>query len=112
MKTEKRVVKWLQDPGHGWLSVRLCDLIRLGIHGQVSHFSYIKGTRVYLEEDSDAGLYLKAAKAAGWTLEIKESHSNSWSFVRRMPHFPASFVHDFESSFVEVKTVTTTQERE
>ena len=47
------------DPGHGWLAVKKRELAALGVTG-ISSYSYVKGNTVYLEEDCDASLFLKA----------------------------------------------------
>ena len=48
------------DNGHGWLNVTELELIRLGINKQISTCSYIKHGRVYLEEDCDMPIFIKA----------------------------------------------------
>jgi hypothetical protein len=42
------------------------------------------GLSLYLEEDCDASLYLDAAKAAGYTLNIVEKYTNGDSPIRTM----------------------------
>jgi hypothetical protein len=73
MKIEKRKLKFISDPGHGWLSVSLADLEKLDIIEKISHFSYMTLTRAYLEEDVDAGIFLKAAKDNNWDISIADS---------------------------------------
>ena len=58
-------LRFISDPGHGWLEVPVSELVRLGIATQISRYSYKKGAMAYLEEDSDAGVYLGALEAAG-----------------------------------------------
>ncbi len=58
-------LRMISDPGHGWLEVPISELTRLGIAKQISPYSYRVGRMAYLEEDSDAGKYLDALKAAG-----------------------------------------------
>jgi len=53
-------LKWIIDCGHGWLEVERKELTKLGIENDISGFSYQKGTKVYLEEDLDAGVLFKA----------------------------------------------------
>ena len=52
------------DPGHGWLRVKRRDLELLGIQKDISPFSFETPgkTVVYLEEDCDAGTFIKAYK--------------------------------------------------
>jgi len=78
----KRKLKFIQDPAHGWISVKRSDLKLLGIEDEISPFSYQKGNRVYLEEDRDAGIYLDKAKQAGWEIALNESFTNRRSWVR------------------------------
>ena len=53
------------DAGHGWLEVDASELERLGIAGQISGYSYKRGSRAYLEEDCDVLLYIETASRAG-----------------------------------------------
>lgn len=56
------------DPGHGWLETTFAELKRFSLEDKVSSYSYIDRTvshepdeaKVYLEEDCDAPLLLKA----------------------------------------------------
>lgn len=66
------------DPGHGWLAVPLSELERLGIADKISTCSYVKGHTVFLEEDCDAPLFIKAA---GIT-KINELHTDNESIIR------------------------------
>lgn len=67
---------WHSDPGHAWLAVPVADLralrLRLGDwqEGHLSAFSYLdgNGSTAYLEEDCDAGTFIRAAEAAGWRI--------------------------------------------
>lgn len=80
------------DPGHGWLAVPVTDLVELGIVSQITMYSYRKRDVAYLEEDCDAATFVNAAKAVGWELKIRESHTNSDSFIRRLPGFYLTIV--------------------
>jgi hypothetical protein len=62
------------DAGHGWLAVPRAELVSLGIAAQVTTYSYQRGDTVYLEEDCDASLFIRAKQAAGeYPLKYKES---------------------------------------
>ncbi len=61
----KRNLTFHNDPGHGWLEVPLADLTTLGVADDISSSSYQYETSAYLEEDVDAGVYLRAAREAG-----------------------------------------------
>jgi len=48
------------DPGHGWLKVPAVELAYFGLINKISAYSYIKDGNCYLEEDCDAGKFLRA----------------------------------------------------
>ena len=52
-----------EDPGHGWLAVPVKELVKLGIAGEISRYSYQSrnGRVAYLEEVCDMSRYLRAA---------------------------------------------------
>ena len=50
----------LTDPSHGWLQVSIFEASELQILDKISRFSYIDNNYVYLEEDADLGVFLKA----------------------------------------------------
>lgn len=82
--TKKMKVKWFSDPGHGWLRVKIHNLIELGIAGKISSFSYQRGQWAYLEEDCDASVFMQAAEAQGVEVELEpESRCNKSSAIRR-----------------------------
>ena len=62
------------DPGHGWLEVTRAECTRLGILDKISHYSYQRGDKVYLEEDCDASLWAEAKKTAGEEFTFDEQH--------------------------------------
>ena len=73
-KLEKRNLTFTSDPGHGWLSVSLKDVITLGIKDKISSCSYMTLTRAYLEEDCDASVFINAAKEQKWEINIKNTN--------------------------------------
>ena len=75
------------DPGHGWIAVERQELMALGILFQVSHYSYQKGNMVYLEEDCDASLFIKAKRDAGIEVKLVEHDSNYDSHIRNYSPF-------------------------
>lgn len=84
------------DPGHAWLEVTLTDVLAVGLQPkQFSPYSYKdigrSVTKLYLEEDCDAGLFIGAweAKNPGQAFPMKDKHSDSDSFVRRLPSIRA-----------------------
>jgi hypothetical protein len=50
------------DAGHGWLAVKIQDLIDLEIIHKISKYSYTKGKTIYLEEDMDASTFITKYK--------------------------------------------------
>ena len=73
------------DPAHAWLAVKSSEIARLGIGDKISQFSYQNGSTVYLEEDSDAGVFLRAKEAAGEKVtkdQIREVYSNHSHRIR------------------------------
>jgi hypothetical protein len=91
----KRTLTFITDPGHGWLSVSIADLNRLGIAGEISTCSYMNGKRAYLEEDGDASIFMNAAKAAGWDITIKESNNaTSDAACRNYPNYDPYFAEN------------------
>ena len=93
MKTQK--LTFHCDPSHGWLEVPREDIDALGIADQISAYSYAmaathkRAGMVYLEEDCDASLFLDAAKAAGWTIQIVEKYTAEDSPICNYPAFSA-----------------------
>jgi len=68
--TNKKVVrKFHQDPGHGWLCVKISELEALGIADKITGFSYMRKQSAYLEEDQDMTTYQNALKERGIELE-------------------------------------------
>lgn len=78
------------DPGHAWVAVPLAVLRELGIHTQITPYSYISrsGKTAYLEEDVDAGTLVKALKARGIEPRCKARYSKNVSSIRRLPGYP------------------------
>ena len=60
MTTQQEVYIFFNDAGHAWLRVPIAELIGLSIADQISACSYINGKYAYLEEDCDAGVFLRA----------------------------------------------------
>jgi len=62
-RMSKKTYVFHSDPGHGWLAVRKTELAFLNIADKITPYSYAKGDTVYLEEDCDAGEFVKAYEA-------------------------------------------------
>ena len=52
--------KFIESPGHGWLRVPLREIIQLGIAEKITAYSYMDNQFAYLEEDIDAGVFIRA----------------------------------------------------
>ena len=66
-----------QDAGHGWLCVKRKALEDADLLNQVSDYSYQRGETVYLEEDSDMGIWVKHLKANGIQYALKYKHAKN-----------------------------------
>ena len=86
MKTKTYIFH--SDPGHGWLAVKRQELINLGILDKISSCSYQKGKTVYLEEDCDYSLFMKAKEEKGEVVKYKESSRDNKA-IRQYDHFSA-----------------------
>lgn len=78
-----------RDPGHGWVEVSRSDLASLKIAHKISGYSYQKGNSVFLEEDCDAGIFIKAARDAGHSVSTKDISYNSDAPLRRYAPYSA-----------------------
>ena len=75
--------KYYQDPGHGWLAVKVALLQSFGIAHLISACSYVRGATVYLEEDGDMNRFFEAYKTKhGVYPEYESRHSNGVSPIR------------------------------
>lgn len=87
---ERRPILYLQDPGHGWFSVKRAALDALGVLDRVTPYSYQRGASVYLEEDCDASLLFNAVRDRFGRLPAYESrHTDRVHPIRSYPQFRA-----------------------
>ena len=99
---------FFSDGGHGWLKVSRKRLDTLGILPNISSFSYMLGDNIYLEEDCDVTLYVKALGnyfnltedevIDGLRSKIDEKYSDRCK-VRTYNHY--EFLNPTESTFVD-----------
>ena len=75
------------DPGHAWVKVPKKILRQLNIADKITPFSYMKGDNAYLEEDLDAGTFLKAMRASDHPAVLREHFTNQSSRVRGYDHY-------------------------
>lgn len=87
--TSTLTIRYTQDPGHGWIHVKrdLAQRILGDDLAKISSFSYQRGATLYLEEDQDADLFLKAASRCGYAINLVSHHVNRHSPIRSYPPF-------------------------
>jgi hypothetical protein len=65
-------LRYIQDPGHGWLEVPKTQLAELGIADRITQYSYVRGQLAYLEEDLDMYTFMQAAREQGLDITLTE----------------------------------------
>ena len=80
----KKVFHIYADPSHAWLKVSFDDLRALNLRRwQFSQYSYVNNNSMFLEEDCDAGLFVKAYNEVnGKSPHMRFHHSNKRSKIR------------------------------
>lgn len=87
MAKVRKAFNFFSDPGHGWLRVKLDDLIEVNMTVKdFSNYSYIKNDNVYLEEDCDAPIFIDRWKQKYDVVRFNEKHSNRASKIRSYDH--------------------------
>ena len=83
--------QFYSDPGHGWLRVDLASAKAVGLEpSNFSTFSYQQGHWLYLEEDCDASLFVKAyMDKHNQPPVIKEHVTDKRSVIRNYPRIAA-----------------------
>lgn len=71
-----RKFKICSDPGHAWVKIKKKLLEKLGIADKISSYSYMRGDWAYLEEDSDAGIFVTEYRRQIGELELDETSGN------------------------------------
>lgn len=77
------------DAGHAWLEVPIKDLYRAGVADRISGDSYRLYTNAYLEEDTDANVFLSAAMEKGWEISVEEVSDGDESPIRKYTRYQA-----------------------
>ena len=70
------------DSGHAWGKVNKALLNKLGIADKISHFSYMREDKAYLEEDVDLGILLYSLDAEGIKYRLEDRFSHKTSRIR------------------------------
>jgi len=88
---QQLVYTFHSDPSHAWLEVTQEALKTLGIENDVSCWSYVYEDKAYLEEDCDAGLFIKTlfhgSPEARAKLQINEEIYNDNCFIRALSSY-------------------------
>lgn len=90
------MLKYHQDPSHGWVETTVGELHRLGLADQISTYSYVLGPQadpnatVYLEEDTDAEKYVRALEAEGHKVRLCPMPVEFDHPLRCLPRYVAS----------------------
>ncbi len=80
--------KFHSDPGHGWLAVRVLDLLKVGLDlTDISGYSYVNGQTVYLEEDCDLTKFWNAFEFTFGSVPtiVNLEQRNSYHNIRSYP---------------------------
>ncbi len=103
---------YYDDGAHGWLRVEHSFILALSIENDVSDYSYMDTSYVYLEEDQDASTFIKAAlnindfsslgyneqlKLNYWREQVNHIQQNSRSFIRDLPRYDSSQLNPIKS---------------
>ena len=70
------------DPGHAWCKVPLQLINKLGIAEEITSCSYVRGDKVYLEEDCDLATFVQAMNERGVDVEFRIHHTDRSSKIR------------------------------
>lgn len=76
---------YLQDPGHGWLIVPAALVRSLGVRPSPYSYHDRASDMAYLEEDCDAGAFMRALKATGVEPQIIDHHTDADAYCRSLP---------------------------
>jgi hypothetical protein len=72
---------------HGYLAVKLSDVIDLGIRDLITEYSFYNATTAYLEEDCDMPLFVKTLKVLGYTLNCNDVTYDGPSYFKNLNRF-------------------------
>ena len=95
----------IDGPGHAWLKVPIQEIVQLALEEKISTYSYMDTQFVYLEEDLDLSVFIRAraglpecsqcsaeddAKAREFCNRSVYVNYHEQPFVRRLPYYNAS----------------------
>ena len=88
------------DPGHGWLEVTLQDVRKALLDtSDFSQFSFIRGEKLYLEEDCDATLFIRCWEHHVGPVTIAEKYSHYDHWIRSLTRIKTDIFIDDEIIF-------------
>jgi uncharacterized LabA/DUF88 family protein len=87
MKNDTITIKFHSDAGHGWGAVKKQVIIDLGLATEISSYSYINGKTIYLEEDHDLPLVVRALNAKGIHAPIQKMKHHDRSPIRSYDYY-------------------------
>lgn len=95
---DKLTLRFISDPGHGWLRVPI-EMLKpeMGISG----FSYVDAEWAYLEEDCDAGRFFQVYDQEKFNIEYRNTNHNS--AIRDLPRMGDWVFTSFQFVNLEVK---------
>ncbi len=78
-----------EDPAHGWLKVSMKTIRQLNLKDQISRYSFVSGSFVFLEEDRDMPLFIQAwENQVGCQFPPIERHTaDEKSWIRQYPAY-------------------------
>lgn len=77
-------LKFHSDAGHGWLEAPKAFVSAMGVKDKISGYSYQDANNYYLEEDSDASLFINALKEQSIQYKIIRMKQENRSFIRSL----------------------------
>ena len=83
------------DAGHGWLAVTEAEAAQIGLtEGDFSHYSYKFGDTLYLEEDLDAGVFIRTWEAHRGPIVLHAVDHGDYSPIRNYARVQPRLVDD------------------
>ncbi len=91
-----KTYKFYADPGHGWMAVKITELLELAIITRISPYTYMRGGTAYLEEDCDAALFFNAYRDKyGVDPKYTYEHTDNRSPIRSYDRYNTNKAVDY-----------------
>ena len=81
------IITIYSDPGHGWAKVNKALLVKLGIADKISHYSYMREGKAYLEEDCDLSVLITALIDAKIPFRFDHRNGSKASRIRNYDRY-------------------------